>query len=79
MTWGYSCTPFDTIMVVVHQRFHIQLDSFSDQPIEMMSKCFEKTTNVFLFESASCEYLTLSNRSPNNGVMTVLLKDARNP
>ena len=40
----------DMIMGAVHQMFQLQLDSKSNWPVEMTSKCSLKTTNSFVFE-----------------------------
>lgn len=55
-------------------KLQLEMDSNRNWPIEMMSKHFSKTTNVFLFERASREYFTRLNRSSVEGVMTHLRK-----
>ena len=62
------------IMGAVRQTFQPQLDSKSNRPIEMTSRCLSKTTNVFVFERGSREYLAQLNRSPEERVMTNLRK-----
>ena len=61
----------------VTQNLHMQLDSLSQLPIEIASKCSESGTNVFPLERASRGYLARLDRSPVERVIDDLLKPRR--